>query len=536
MRKILEYIEGTPVNFAGWLAGFAGILFIRFFLENMLNGNPSGLLAADASTIIHYSLFFAVVTLSFILVLKLTTGKDITAVSKITLFGLLITWLPPIIDAIRTAGSGAPLLYITAGANQLVSDFFSYFGNAGTAGISLGIRLEVILGMIFAFFYVRYAGRSYARAALAAVLTYAIAFVWLALPSIIAAFYLLPQSVGFEVLEFLRRSFDHSVYQNFFHPALSFTPQRALELHFNLAMSQIFYVAVFILAAAWFYVRSPRKLLAIFRNSRLVRIGHYFLMLAVGLALAVPSPLMNRNWTYILSILTLFLAYYCAWLFAVCANDLEDKDADAISNPARPLVANELSESEVKNIGLFFLIASLVGGFLTGLYSFFFLAVFTAAYYIYSVKPLQLKRVPILASFLIAIAGAAAILSGFFLTNAERTITSFPLNWLTLILIGITLGANFRDIKDIDGDRATGIKTLPVIFGGRHGKKVVGVLTAVAFLLPPLFLKLPILWFASVPAAVAVYVAINQRNYREGYVCAVYFLYVALSYALYAIS
>ena len=68
--KIIAKIEKTEVSLGAWIAGFLGIVFVRFFLENLSNPTPSFPAAPDILTMVHYGLFYLAVLLSITLVLR----------------------------------------------------------------------------------------------------------------------------------------------------------------------------------------------------------------------------------------------------------------------------------------------------------------------------------------------------------------------------------------------------------------------------------------------------------------------------------
>jgi geranylgeranylglycerol-phosphate geranylgeranyltransferase len=159
------------------------------------------------------------------------------------------------------------------------------------------------------------------------------------------------------------------------------------------------------------------------------------------------------------------LAFYLAWQVAVCTNDVVDADLDAVANPERPIPSGQhygqphgLSERGVLAVRdrrrlsrrapvLFALLA------------------FTAAYWVYSMPPLRLKRWPVINPFLVALACLAATAAGFFQAAPGMPWATLPLRVVVMILIGFTLAANVKDVKDIAGDRQEGILTLPVLAG-----------------------------------------------------------------------
>jgi len=84
------------------------------------------------------------------------------------------------------------------------------------------------------------------------------------------------------------------------------------------------------------------------------------------------------------------------------------------------------------------------------------------------------------------------------------------------------LAINFIDIKDYRGDKKSGIKTLPVIFGLRKSKLLIGSF----FLMPAIVIPLMVhqfLWL--IPALMFTgleFILINRKNYQEKWVLSLY--------------
>ena len=178
-------IERTPMSVAGWLAGFTGILFIRYFLETFSSRGVQSYVTSDMPTLLHYSLFYLGVLILTVLVISVITPEIPRTLIKTILFFFPLVWLAPVIDLLHGGGAMA---YIFATPKELLTDFFTYFGPLVPAGgITLGIRIE--LGLILAgiagyvYFYTHALGKTL-RAVFAA---YVVVFVAVALPSILVA-------------------------------------------------------------------------------------------------------------------------------------------------------------------------------------------------------------------------------------------------------------------------------------------------------------------------------------------------------------
>ncbi len=168
----------------------------------------------------------------------------------------------------------------------------------------------------------------------------------------------------------------------------------------------------------------------------------------------------------------------------------------------------------MRETGYIWLAIALLGSWCAGFYPFFMSLVYVASYYIYSSPPLRLRRFPIISSFLIGIAGLATILAGFFFVSTTKQVQTFPIFLAVGIIIMITLAINVKDMKDIEGDKANSILTLPILFG-KNGPKIVGLCFAMSFLLVPIFLSFYFSYIFALPAAIIGYMLVTKKQYRE---------------------
>jgi len=525
IKKIISSIENQPISVSQWLVGFTGIVFIRFMLETLSSPSFSGFIPSDAPTLIHYFISFLTILLGLICIVRYFV-KGNGNLAKIALFGLPIIWLGPIIDLILSYGKGYPITYIFDGSRKLLLDFISFFGPQ----VSIGLRIELLVIIFSIGLYVWSIRKNKINTILAVLSSYIFLFFIFSLPSII---YILNHGYG-NVMQFLSAIISESnIAYNTIDATLFYgSSVRAFELGFDKLLSQISFILSFIFISIWFWQTKKEKLFSIIKNSRPERVALYLTLLALGMGYSfmIGNGKIN-SWIDWLGIITLALSWYGAWMFAVHTNDVADIAIDEVSNPNRPITGKVLAEQDMSQGAYIWLLISFVGAWSAGYYPFFMNLVFTAAYYIYSVPPLRLKRIPVLSSFLISVACLSTVMAGFFFLSADKTFRIFSPLVAIGILVIFTLATNIRDIKDIDGDRKEGIKTLPVIFG-KNGKKLVGMFFAVSFLLTPIFFSFYTLYIVAIPIAIIGYKSAIKDSYDEKIIFRLYFAFVALSVIL----
>ena len=528
VKKVLAMIESVEAPFIRWCAAFLGILFVRFLLETFSSPTPSFPATPEVASLIHYVLFFIGAFLSLALVIRIFV-PDIARISKFLIFGFPIVWLAPILDLVYSNGAGATMTYAFASNTADLWYAFFHFGAIGTlGGITAGLRTEIIAIFIGAGLYVAIKTGGWGKAVLAALFSYCALFLWGIAPNLLS---LAATGVAFPdpgIFSSLISSFASShLLQNFVRPSYGLSPTLAVETIFNLGMSSALYLVDFALAIVWVAAYRGALLRGLARCLRLGRIAYYYSLLAMGafVAMRAGTPAPFANWVDALSFACLALAYLSAFGFATGVNDIADVHIDRLNGVSRPLLTGAVTEGDLAQSNWFFLAWALIGGFLAGYWAFFTIIAGTAAYYIYSAPPLRFKRVPIIAPFLVAIAGLSTTMAGFFFVDERKLVVDFPLQLLLLILVCLTLAQNFKDLKDIEGDRAHSIWTIPVLFGERLGKPVVGALLAAAFLAVPVILHDTALFAPSLAAAVLGYLFVVARPYREWPIFLLYFAY-----------
>lgn len=524
------------------MAGFAGILVVRFFLETLSSHSQSGVVALDSAAMVHYGLFFLAGALGIACILQLLTRRG-RSLANIALFSLPVIWLAPIIDFIASGGKGFEMTYLFDGNLGIIRNFFTFSGPSFSPGTTIGIRIEIVLILCLLGWYAWKATKSKTKTAIAVFLSYSFIFILGSLPGI---FYTLSNpslsvsSPPSEASAFFARAISESaISHNNLHKTLGYGSYlNSLETGFNKFMSQALFLLSFLLGIVWFLATSPKKFAAIIKNSRPKRVAHYLALLALGMLFAALGGFGRlSSWADTLAVASLFLAWYSAWLFAVHINDAEDVEIDRISNPARPIIQNSVSAEEMRDVGSIWLVAALIGAWSAGYYPFYMMLAVIALSYVYSAQPLRLRRVPILSSFLIGLACLASVLAGFFFLSQNKDLRVFPSLIAGGIVLMYTLGANMRDMKDVEGDSSAGIRTVPTLFKTPGlGKKIVGSMLALSFLLAPVFFSFPALYFAAVPAAITGYALVTRKKYDEFYIFMLYFAFLACGIFLHVLA
>jgi 4-hydroxybenzoate polyprenyltransferase len=154
----------------------------------------------------------------------------------------------------------------------------------------------------------------------------------------------------------------------------------------------------------------------------------------------------------------------CIAAFSYGYNQLTDLDEDRINSPSRPLVTGELSVKECKIFLTVLLLLSVVPLLLMGRYLAFLLMlagpVFSGVVY----SRLRIKSF-IIKPFFVAFGWAFVPLIAYSAVTNELSaqFAIFLPFFLTLMFLTTTMG----DLRDVKGDKASNVRSLPAVFGIR---------------------------------------------------------------------
>ena len=231
-----------------------------------------------------------------------------------------------------------------------------------------------------------------------------------------------------------------------------------------------------VLAAA-----QPTVCKELLRDIRPGRIVHYYLLFIFGFVCfrSTPEKLLHTDVQTALTAIVYFFCLAYAAVFAIATNNKADLEIDKITNTERPLVRGTIETRPYLRIAVISLLFSLVLSALAHPVFLMSIVGISLIYFVYSCKPFRLKRFVFLAKMLIGINSLLAAEAGFVLAGGKWS--EFPVFWLVFILVPVSLMANFIDLKDTAGDRAAGIKTLPVLFGDRRARYLIGLFTLIAY-------------------------------------------------------
>ncbi|MBN1755281.1 UbiA prenyltransferase family protein [bacterium] len=495
VKRIIAFLENPDLSIVYSLAVFLAATTFRNFLEIFSDHVP-----VQGLFFTHYYLSYLCLALALTWLFHWATGEDLKRIIRLVLASFVVVILAPILDLIISGGSGYNITYLLPEKHgNLWLRLITFFGNFSEKGITPGMRIEIGLVIIGSLIYFQVKSGKLLRSLVFTILTYLLIFFYCAIPYPLKA-----------IVELLGMTFGHS----------------------PLSYRNLFLLISFILA--FFIVWKERRnfMIPIFKDIRPARLMHFLVMFGMGYFMAhkfSPEPIRINQDTLISGSLAL-ISIAGAWLFSVMTNNIQDQNIDRISNPGRPLTAGIIHPETYKQISWLILILTLVLSLSVNFAMMFFVLLFMCNYYLYSMPPFRLKRLTFISKIVISLNSFIMVVMGYYFAgNTAKTMPLFPGKLALYFLIFITGVMNFIDLKDYEGDKAAGIKTLPVIFGPENSKMIIGAFFMAAYIGIFFFFNFhTIFLYLLITLGVVQFMFINFRRYSEWPVFILYFLSLLL--------
>lgn len=496
-----ERLESSKSPLVYWLIAFLAIIFIRNFLEGLLEADHE--ILNINHYILDYTLAYALLFLSLLALLRLITKENSVRISKVLVILFVLLLIVPVIDFGASSGKGYEIKYLRGDVAYLSNNFVTYYSH----GVSIGQRVEAFSFGILLLIYLFMKTRSYLKTVIGVFASYAILFLWSALPSVI---YLLSNVV-----------FGNPLTSSVNGPAGVFKKE-IIDPYISYPVILLAVILLLIIELATVLFISDKKLFSSVRQTlRPIRIMHYAFLALFGLALgySLSNPFEFEFHKFLFSF-SFLVAAILVYQFACAVNDFFDRDLhtriDAKDAKYSPKILQYLATV--------FLSLSLLLACELGQEVLVILLTFASVAFIYSAPPLRLKRYPIIASLTLATCALLIVLGGFAVFAKEKTITFFPSEIAIMLVIVYTLGTNYKDLKDVRSDKKDKVYTLPVLLGEKYGRIAITLLTAISFPLVPLILNLLPLLLPAIIASI-LSVVIIKKNLNEKYFRAMHLMY-----------
>ncbi len=169
------------------------------------------------------------------------------------------------------------------------------------------------------------------------------------------------------------------------------------------------------------------------------------------------------------------------WLGTALVNDLSDQALDHISSPDRPLPSGRVSPRTVLCAAVVAQAVALGLILMEGTREALLTALTGSALgNAYSLPPLRLRRSGVTANLVIGVGVTMAMIGGMMAQGPVPARGALSALALGLLAAAVSM---VKDFKDVDGDRAHGVRTLPVVLGVRAAALLNMAAVAAAYLL-----------------------------------------------------
>lgn len=485
LLKLFQGIENRHLTLGMFVATFFAIVAVRVGLENVLDNLPFRFSDQFFYQFAHHFLTFSTIFLCAVPVLAWAGQVGFKQATNVLLSGFLVIWTPPIVDEIISRGAGLWSFYSFDSLSGLLERYITFFGDNPDIGITYGVRTEVGIVVALIILYTWIKTRSILRTLASGILLYTVLFVIGVLPSIITILLLGP-SIGFLAVT------EQDIARIMLSPAPLFIfnpPDISSVLAIKMGVLYAVLIVPIIAGITFWYFRSTFFALA--KNARFPQLIYHAGLFLVGAALTwlYGTNAFRPDIFHFSGIIICLIAVECAWLASVVMNDLRDTDIDRLTNPDRPLITETIDRAAYQTIGILFFIASIFFSAMIATQMTLLLVVYQALAFLYSSDPLRLKRFPILATAIAASASLLILFAGFIVFSAEKNVIALPTSFIALLFFAYLAIIPIKDFKDIVGDKADGVFTLPVILGEDRAKRFIGAAIFLIFVITPFVLS-----------------------------------------------
>ena len=514
------------------MAALLSIIAIRMFLDNIIYPT-TGNYFLSLERILQEPLYFISVFFSFALVMYFFTKSSFDEIFSFLVKVFLFILSIPLIDFFISGKVIDATQYVYIGASSLIATFFQIINPLSGQGITIGQHIGAFFIFICIAWFVYKKTKNVFKGLFSLLIAYLTLFFYAILPSLFVFFNTKPVALDPVIHEAANSSALEAYCFILKDSWLMYAAKSSGAFIFNLDslheifMSRVFWLMIVAQILIILFVAN-KKIWNIFKNNLpLTRIAYWVIIAFIGVVLnyKIFGDINLKNPVNVVSIsVSLVLLALSIWL-AVLINDEEDVEIDRISNPERPLVKGDVSLQEWHVIQFFSLVVVLLGILAMNRAIGFSVIIALSVYYIYSVRPLRLKRHFIFSSLLIGIGSVAAAMAGFFLVSPDQHVDAFPSQAILFIGISYALLSNLKDIKDYEGDKKENMRTLPVVFGLEKSKYIMAALCSLVMIIVPLALKINSMLLISVCISIFIFYLFTKKKYQEKYIFLTIFIY-----------
>ncbi len=511
-EKGVAFLEEGPVSIKTILISFVTIVGIRYLIESMLFGLQTYNFSFLTGSLLHGTfLFFLMVYVATLTFLVIFTKEKISKLATFLLWGQWVMVLPPIIDKLIFREKDFWSFYIFDSALGVLERFFLFFGNNPSFGITYGTRTGIFLAMVGLGFYVGIKKRSWMKGVFVTLIIYTILYIFAVFPSLLT--FLIEGLSGENILKIKSSDVATTFLTSMEIFDFDKKPMK-IALHFR---ASLFYTVVLFINLIFLqFILSKEKFFALLKNVRYPQMFFNSGLFVIGLMMGYFYFKKNISFDIFsfLVVINLLISIFCAWFYSVFINDIEDKKIDEITNKERPLIKKIFSENEYLDIALIPMGMSLLTSIIVGPKFFLIMCVYLLITWIYSCKPMRLKRFVIISSIVSSAASLLFLFMGFIVISNGQSLENFPWKIALFLFVVYTLLIPMKDLKDIEGDKKNSVTTIPTLLGEENARFFFGATIFISYLMSIIVLNEKNLWPVAIFFGAINYWILNNKKIK----------------------
>lgn len=497
-KEIISSIENSETPMIYFFLTFLFVVSIRNFFDQITDTTASlptkfsiGLHQLSLMNLLSNTFWYLGLAILLMIVTYIFTRQKMDKIAKLVLTSFLVLLSVSFFDTILSLGVGFDQMYMLPSVHDnILLRWITFSIPFGSTGVTPGMKIETAIIMTVFFLYVYTIKKSKLRGIIGSFTIYTTIFFWGCMPFAIKYFLI------------------------FFELPYELTSQ--LILNFTLLL-------MLFLGFITYYLYNKKYPLQLIKDMDPLRIIHYLLMFVLGIVFGnyVSYASFTLTETNIFHWFFAPAAIIFAGLFALVVNALADVNIDKVSNPNRSLIDGTIPRDHFIKVGIIsFFLACLYASVIDQI-AFLIILLVMGSYFIYSAPPLRLKRIFFFSKFWISFNSLILIILGYYFVTGR---TDIPYEIVLAFFIGFTALINFIDIKDYEGDKREGIKTIPTVLGLKRGKLVIGAIFLLCYIAFGVVLQNNLLLLFMTLSGILQFYLINQKDYKESYVFSLYLI------------
>ncbi len=411
----------------------------------------------------HYPLYYFNVYIFVAIILTLGGAYKYKDALKFSLFFAFWVIIAPFVDLFL--GGHFDINYIMH-SNQ----FLFYFINSlnpfvKAPGITTGIRVESFLALVGILVVLIYKSKKVLRSVF-----------------LIFALYVFLLLTAGTLQALFAESFGTTLYDAFHAPGIIFYP--------SLKFALFLFIILVIELLFGMFLYSPRRFIRYIALVRWERILFYLSVVTMGFLIGLKSlafgfPLIFHNPTDFLAIIALFGHTFFGFLFGLVINDYFDRNGDLLAGQKTPFTLRIIRKQELPYLAIFFFLTSLIFAFSISYYTALVALTALILSYIYSAPPYRLKKYWPVSVYTISTIAFLEMVVGVSTLAKYAAINILPVEVFYVFFLIFPLAFGTKDLKDYEGDKATGVFTIFTWLGLKKGCILNAILVFTAFMVVP---------------------------------------------------